>query len=358
MSKTVLFALGYKMYPDVTGGMEIFNYRLIEALQDDLEVYYTCGRDLGFSKARHLPLSERRPQKFLLPLQVFRHLLRHREIQSVVFSYSEASWVVWWLYTLITKCLHLRSTVVIHFGNPDTGSARRVLNAFFHSAAHVFAVSEDIKRNYDAAFGLDCRVVYPTIPFRRSGRDRDQVRRDWGVSPGAFVISMVGSLKEMKNPDTAVESLAYFPDGEMPELVLAGSGPMQGVLAERAADLGLGDRVHFLGRIPQEQVRDVLCASDCFLIASDFEGTSLSLMEAMFNGLPILASDVPGLRDMLTDGETALLFPRRDAAALSACIHRFRHDPVFARMCGMRAKRAFAEKYSFDLVRRAYMESL
>ena len=125
-----------------------------------------------------------------------------------------------------------------------------------------------------------------------------------------------------------------------------------------AADLGVKNHVHFLGCIPQEQVRDVLFASDCFLIASDFEGSSISLMEAMYNSLPIIASDVPGVKDMVTDGENALLFPCRDSTALNACIQRFRNNPELARACGMHARISYEEKYSFDLVRQTYLEAL
>ena len=362
MKKKVLVGLGYKMYPDITGGMEMYNYRWIAALQDEMEISYACGRDLGFSRARHLPLSEWRPQKLLLPLQVLRHLLRHREIKSVVFSYSEASWVIWRLFTLFTRWMHLRTTIVIHFGNPSTGSAKRVLNAFFPSAANVFAVSEDIKRNYDAAFGLHCRIVYPTMPFRRSSRTREQLRQDLGIAPDAFSIAMVGSLKEMKNPDTALACLALFSADELhilrPILLLAGDGPMRERLEQYAAKHGLQERVRFLGCIPQEKVCEVMSISDCFLIASDFEGTSLSLMEAMFNGLPIIASDVPGIRDMVTDQKNALLFPRKDASALKACILRFHQDPELARTTGQRAAQTFAERYSFDHVRQTYLETL
>ena len=362
MKKKVLIVLGYKMYPDITGGMEVFNYRLIEALQDRLDLSYTCGRDLGFEKARYLPLRRVRPEKWLFPLQVFKHLLRHRDIRSVVFSYSEASWVIWWIFTLMTRWLKLRSTIVIHFGNPHTGSSRSVLSAFFHSAQTVIAVSKDIKRNYDAAFGLDCLVVPPAIPFRHSPKTKEQLRSEWGIPPDAFVISMVGSLKEMKNPDTALDCLSSFSQEEHaavhPFLLYAGDGPMLPALQAMADSTGLSRQVSFLGRIPQDRVSEVMTCTDCFLIASDFEGTSLSLMEAMSNGLPILASDVPGLRDMITDGQNGLLFERRDAASLKQCILRFFKHPELRVTTGNNALADFVRDYRFETVLNRYLEIL
>ena len=360
--KKVLFILGYKMYPDITGGMEIFNYRMIEGLQDQLDVYYTCGRDLGFEKASCLRLRKLRPEKYLWPLQVFLHLLRHPELRSVVFSYSEASPVVWRLFTRMTRKLHLRSTVVLHFGNPHTGTSQKTLERFFKSAGTVIAVSPDIKRNYDAAFGLDCTVLPPAIPFKPSGKSREEIRSAWGIPSDAFVISMVGSLKGMKNPDTAIDCLSSLTEDERarvkPFLLYAGDGPMANQLKEKVAASGLSDRVLFLGRIPQEKVCDVFKGSDCYLIASDFEGTSLSLMEAMANGLPILASDAPGLRDMIEDGRNGLLFIRRDVSSLKQCILRYHSDPSLAASAGEQAREEYRRHYSFDAVAAQYRELL
>lgn len=362
MKKKVLFVLGYKMYPDITGGMEVFNYRLIEALQDRTDISYTCGRDLGFERARHLPLRPIRPEKWLFPLQVFRHLLRHRDIRSVVFSYSEASWVIWWIFTLMTKWLKLQSTIVIHFGNPHTGSSRSVLSAFFHSAQTVIAVSKDIKRNYDAAFGLHCLVVPPAIPFTHSPKNKEQLRCEWGLPQNAFVISMVGSLKEMKNPDTAIECLSSFSQEEHaavhPFLLYAGDGPMLPALQAMADSTGLSRQVSFLGRIPQDRVSEVMTCTDCFLIASDFEGTSLSLMEAMSNSLPILASNVPGLKDMVTDGQNGLLFERRNAVSLKQGILRYFKNPGLRTKTGTNARTDFSQYYSFETVLNRYLEVL
>ena len=133
---------------------------------------------------------------------------------------------------------------------------------------------------------------------------------------------------------------------------------MANQLKEKVAASGLSDRVLFLGRIPQEKVCDVFKGSDCYLIASDFEGTSLSLMEAMANGLPILASDAPGLRDMIEDGRNGLLFIRRDVSSLKQCILRYHSDPSLAASAGEQAREEYRRHYSFDAVAAQYRELL
>ena len=185
-----------------------------------------------------------------------------------------------------------------------------------------------------------------------------EVRSAWGIPSDAFVISMVGSLKGMKNPDTAIDCLSSLTENERarvkPFLLYAGDGPLANPLKEKVAAAGLSDKVLFLGRIPQEKVCEVMRGSDCYLIASDFEGTSLSLMEAMANGLPVIASDAPGLRGMIEDGRSGLLFTRRDTASLKQCILRYQSDPLLAAAVGKRAREEYRMHYSFDAVAAQY----
>lgn len=78
----------------------------------------------------------------------------------------------------------------------------------------------------------------------------------------------------------------------------------------------LSERVRFLGIIPNDKVCDIFSLTDIYIIASDFEGTSISLLEAMFNAKPIIASNVPGLNDMIFSGENGLLFEHNSCAEL------------------------------------------
>lgn len=362
MKRKVLFAMGGEVYPHITGGMEIFNYNLIRELKSHLDIFYTSTEPLDYPGVHHLKVSKIRPQKFFAPAQVLYYLLRHRDIRSLVLSYSEASWILWYLYGLVVKLTGVKCTIVIHYGKPEVGSHKEAVGKLFKCADTVIAVSRDIKVNYDRAFGIDCRVVYPAIRFSESTASREDILRGWNIPSGAFVVSMIGSLKTMKNPDTLLECLHSFSADELerinPYVVFAGGGHMRQSLEEAASAYGLSDRVRFLGVVPQERVCEVLAASDCYVSASDFEGTSVSLMEAMACRVPVVVADVPGLNDMIEDGVSGLYFTRRDALSLGKAISRYAGDRTCASQMSSCAYSRYLEKYAVSRVIDEYLSIL
>lgn len=362
MKKKVMFALGGDVYPHITGGMEIFNYNLIRELKDYLDISYTSYEPLDFTGAKHLKVSKIKPQKFFAPAQVLYYLLKDRECKSLVLSYSEASWILWYFYYLAVKLTKVKCTIVIHYGKPDVGPHKDVIGKFFRSADTVVAVSPDIKANYDTAFGIDCKVIYPAIRFNKGINVRDGSLKLGDIPEGSFVISMVGSLKTMKNPGTLLECLEMFSKDELDEfkpfIVYAGDGHLRGELEEYTARHGLKDYVRFLGIVPQEKVCEVLGTSDCYVSASDFEGTSVSLMEAMSSKVPAIVSDVPGLRDMVEDGNSGLLFKRKSPESLKGCIVRYIEDKEFAMRMASRAYDIYQERYAVSKVIDNYLSIL
>ncbi len=361
MSK-VLFVINDNVYPYRTGGMEIFNYHLIKTLGTDLQITYMASRKYDFDSAEFVRSCPLRPSKLFTPLWLLIYLLFHREYRHIVFSFSAAHWLVWRLYTLTVRLLGLESTVVIHYGKDVPEEHPDVYRDFFSSAKNVIAVSEDIKHNYDKAYGLDCKVVFPLIPFRKASQSSDFYRNVYSVPEDTKVIVMVGSLKQMKNPRTLLEALSLFDKHEMdtyrPHAVYAGGGPMEGELKHFAEANGLSEYVTFLGIVPNDKVCEIMCMADIFLIASDFEGTSVSLLEAMFNAKPVVASDVPGLRDMVESGRNGLLYEVSSAAELKKCLMELLSDADKARKLGMSARDSYNDRYDYNRMVETYKELL
>jgi hypothetical protein len=131
-------------------------------------------------------------------------------------------------------------------------------------------------------------------------------------------------------------------------LVIAGSGEERDALAAMAPRLGLGGRVHFAGQSP---TGSLYAMSDVFALASRREGLPLSLAEAGSFRLPALATEVGGVAEIVLDGETGLLAPSRDHAALGGALARLLADPALRARMG-RAARARVEA-SFTVRRMA-----
>jgi len=109
----------------------------------------------------------------------------------------------------------------------------------------------------------------------------------------------------------------------------------------------------FLGQ--RDDVAAVIAASDVFVLPSLYEGTSLALLEAMAAGKPIVASDVPGNRDILRDGETALLCPPDAPDVLAGAIARLVAEPALAAALGAAARAEAREKYDISGMTDAYL---
>jgi len=147
--------------------------------------------------------------------------------------------------------------------------------------------------------------------------------------------------------------------GRHPEarLVLAGEGPDRHRLERLAERLGLADRVRFLGEVPHEQVPQVLQGLDVFAMPSTYEGFGVAALEAEAMEVPVVASRIHGIPDVVVDSETGLLVPPRDRQALAAALERLVSDDDLRRRLGRAARAFVAEHYSWE-ENTAQMEAL
>jgi glycosyltransferase involved in cell wall biosynthesis len=159
---------------------------------------------------------------------------------------------------------------------------------------------------------------------------------------------MVGRLSPEKDVATLLRAAALVaPQCPSFALEIAGNGPCLADLNRLASDLGLGDRVRFLG-----EVRDIpalLARASLFVLPSMTEGISLTLLEAMARGLPVVATRVGGNPEVVVDGETGLLVPPQDPAGLAAAVIQLSRDPEEGRLLGL-AGRGRVEQH-FDVRR-------
>jgi glycosyltransferase involved in cell wall biosynthesis len=154
----------------------------------------------------------------------------------------------------------------------------------------------------------------------------------------------VGRLKPPKDCLTLVRALAALPSGSF-EALIVGDGPDRGALEAEIRRLGLAERVRLAGE--RRDVPALLAASDVFVLSSASEGLPVSVLEAMAAELPVVASAVGGMHELVVNGETGLLVPPGDVDELAAALGRLIADRDLRRRFGT-AGRARAEAL-FDL---------
>jgi len=191
--------------------------------------------------------------------------------------------------------------------------------------------------------------------FKRSTTESNPGRNELGIPPDSLVVGYVGWLISIKGVTYLVDAMAEVVQRHPNSLLLlVGKGDEKGEeetnLRERVESLGLEDRVRFLGWRPD--VDEIMGCFDIFVLPSLNEGMGRVLVEAMATGLPIVASRVGGIPDLVKHGENGLLVPPADAGALKRAISdllsdkakRKRMGETGKRMCGPYSIEAMVEK--------------
>ena len=173
----------------------------------------------------------------------------------------------------------------------------------------------------------------------------EKLRKKWGVQEDAFVLIYAAELSARKSQSVVIRAMEYLP--ERVWLILAGEGALLEECQELARKLGLEDRVLFPG-----QVRDIpawYAMADAAVSASRSEGLPFNIMEAMYAGLPVIASQVKGHTDLVEDGVTGLLYPYGDERACAEQLLRLTASERLRRELSRNA-RENVERYGLERV--------
>jgi len=190
--------------------------------------------------------------------------------------------------------------------------------------ARCIVVPSAYLRQIAIGWGLDpsrVDVVPNPAPELPEHPTRDEARATLGID--GFALGVAGRLTAQKALGDTLEALARVPDVA---LLVLGDGPERAELERRAGELGLADRVRFLGAGTRDDVIALFRAVDAALLTSAWENLPHTLLEALATGTPVIATAVGGIPEVVRDGENGLLVPPRDIAAIASAIDRLVHD--------------------------------
>ena len=194
--------------------------------------------------------------------------------------------------------------------------------------------------------GVDLAHFAPVTPATRR-----ESRLSLGIPESEFVVAAAARLSPEKGIDTLLGAAGQR---KAMTFLIAGEGPEYANLQRLCPQ-----NVRLLGRA--SDVRPLLAAANVFAVPSRREGQGIAALEAMASGVPLIASRVGGLADMLTDGETALLVPPGDPDALAAALSRLQSDPRLRRQLAENAKLLVNKTYSLqpmlDALTAVYLEA-
>lgn len=270
----------------------------------------------------------------------------------------------------LVRLLRRERPVIVHANSSKAGILGRVAAAFTHVPVRIFTVHGWAFNAYSGfarqMYLWSERLVAPLttlticvaeqeratgLAARACNADRTVVLHNAvpsapvreGQPAHIPVVLAVGRLKAPKDFSTLLQALARLEAGTYRALI-AGDGPEREQLESEARHLGLASSVEFLGE--RNDIPNLILSSDLFVLSTRSEGLPMSVLEAMAAGLPVVASEVGGIPE-LVDAKTGLLVPPEDSAALANAVEKLIADPGLRARLGA-AGRARAEE-RFDL---------
>ena len=277
----------------------------------------------------------------------FNRWLRRERPDVVQAHLPHAAWLARWSRVaapmrVLVDTLHSSSTGTLgrrfgyRFSNwlPDRVTAVSAAVAQAHLQARMVTAA----RLAVLPNGVDLETWKPDAEVRNA------FRRVLGLQ-GKFLWFAAGRLDPVKDYGMLLQAMVDVP--EAANLVIAGSGPMENELHRLSDELGLEDRVQFLGFEPN--VLRWMRVANGFVLASRWEGLPMVVLEAAACGVPVVATDVPGTHEVVVDGKTGLLAAQGSAKALAAAMTRMMEMPGEERRAmGERARQFVQEHYSLD----------
>ncbi len=243
-----------------------------------------------------------------------------------------------------------KRAAIVHTVHNMAGSEVEWLGRMIHRVGFRWgvvpvAVADEVARSVRAVYGIEPAATIPngidTGRFHRPGA-RGPWRQANGFAEEDVLVVSVARLDPQKEPVRLIEAFAAFATGDAHgRLLMAGDGALRDEARSRAEALGIAGRVHFLG--VRSDVADLLAAADVFALASSWEGHPISVMEAMAAGLPVVATAVGGVPELVDDGVTGLLVPAGDSRALAAALASLVTDAGRRREFGRAARERAGE---------------
>ncbi len=344
------------------GGAQRYVASLVPALCEEFDVA-VAAHGSGFLReavlaagGRYLPLAHVRrpldPRRDLLGLAELVRLLR-RERPQIVHANSSKAGV---LGRLAAAATGVPVRLFTAHGWAFNAREGRTATAYLWAdrlmrplTTTVICVAETERR-----IGLEARTCAAgrtvVIP---NGVPLDGPRRRPAPAGAPLRLLSVGRLRAPKDFVTLVRALAALPRGTA-RLRIAGEGPDRAAIEEEVRRLRLGDAVELLGT--RSDVDALLADSDAFVLSSRSEGFPMSVVEAMAAGVAVVACTVGGVPEAVRDGETGLLVPRGDIAALAAALRALQADPSRVDAMGAAGRRRAEEHFDITAFRRAHVE--
>lgn len=351
------------MYPKTVGGAEIFDFYLTQELSKYQKIVTIGPQLLEGNDVLSIAAPTIKPNAIFVPIFIFFYITANRrKIRYIHLRYSRSKWIHYWPYVLAKFLFDIPYMITIHGGGLTTWRFMSFFKMYFRNASQVLGVSERICEKYRKYVSAPIINISPLIPLKKSTKNREILLNSLRLKKDDYIILFVGSLKELKHPETLVFAINkltvdYCFQNKI-KVLFAGDGIMKSELAEFSKSNELSNIIRFLGNISREDMPNLYSIASVYIICSDFEGTPLAMLEAIFNNVPVIGADSPGINSIIKHNKNGLLYECSNYSQLADTIKQIRSDPKISARIIKNAKSNLSDSFDYNGLVNKYLNIL
>ena len=325
------------------GGAERIVYQLSSDLKDEFDSVHVASTgglwesELSAKGIQHhkiLDIDSKSPLTVLKLLTSIRQIIKKNDITIVHTHHRMAAFYIRLLKLVHPKLIHVYTA-------HNVFKDKLPLYRFALTNAKSVAVGEAVNKNLKEDVGItDSRVIYNGVVLKETDDQVDEI-----ISYGGIKLGCIARLSEQKGLTYLLDAMSLLTVKDI-RLFIVGDGELRNELENKVKELHLQDSVTFLGY--RKDIVECINSFDFCVLPSVFEGFGLVAIEAFMNGKTIVATDIPGLNEVVTN-KNGILVPAKDPAALASAIDKLATDATLRQKLAIQAKKDYENKFSYPL---------
>ena len=325
------------------GGAERIVYQLSSDLKDEFDSVHVASTgglwesELSAKEIQHhkiLDIDSKNPVTVLKLLFSIHQIIKQKGITIVHTHHRMAAFYIRLLKLVHPKLIHVYTA-------HNVFKDKLPLYRFALKNAKSVAVGEAVNKNLKEDVGItDSSVIYNGVIFKETDNKVDEIVNSDGIKLGC-----IARLSEQKGLIYLIEAMSLLTVKDI-RLFIVGDGELRNELENKVKELDLQDSVTFLGY--RKDIVECINSFDFCVLPSVFEGFGLVAIEAFMNSKTLVATDIPGLNEVVTN-ENGILVPVKDPIALAGAIDKLATDVALRNSLALQAKKTYDEKFSYPM---------
>ena len=325
------------------GGAERIVFQLSSDLKDEFDSVHVAStgglweNELAAKGIQHhkiIDIDSKNPLTVLKILTSIRQIIKKNDISIVHTHHRMAAFYIRLLKLVHPKLIHVYTA-------HNVFNDKLPLYRFALKNAKSVAVGEAVNKNLKEDVGItDSRVIYNGVVLKETDDQVDEI-----ISYGGIKLGCIARLSEQKGLTYLLDAMSLLTVKDI-RLFIVGDGELRNELENKVKELDLQDSVTFLGY--RKDIVECINSFDFCVLPSVFEGFGLVAIEAFMNSKTIVATDIPGLNEVVTS-ENGILVPAKDPVALASAIDKLATDTTLRQELASQAKKDYENRFSYPM---------